>query len=122
MHTVFQISISLSFLGSKAGLRTMNKTKSNRILVQKNRWKEGSSKKLSARKRGVFVDKKPRSLGLEFSKKGFCFFTNEVLCANSEEFASGSTDRCFACPTYKRVMQEMEDEDEEFDAEFDGGI
>ena len=90
-------------------------------------WKHVSDKKLTARKRGVFRDKRhsarvsplpsgevrghESSGGLEFSKAGCCFFTNDVVCA------AGFTDKCFECSTYKRVMREMEDEDRKFDAE-----
>jgi hypothetical protein len=87
------------------------------------RWKLRSSKKMSARERGVFVDKKPCSMGLEFSKEGFCTFSQNVLCSHPLKSAgSVVTDWCLACSEYKRIMQQMEDEDEEFDAEFDGGI
>ena len=79
-----------------------------------NRWKHVSPKKMSARERGVFVDKKPCSLGLEFSHKGFCFLTNDVVCLES-----GFSDKCPQCATYKRIMAEMEEEDERTLDEFD---
>jgi hypothetical protein len=83
-------------------------------------WKVRSSKKMSARERGVFVDKKPCSLGLDFSKKkGFCTFSNDVLCSHPKNPNSFLTDWCLACPDYKRIMQEMEDEDLEMDAEIE---
>jgi hypothetical protein len=79
-----------------------------------NRWKHVSPKKMSARERGIFVDKKPsKGGGLEFSKVGCCFMTNDVVCA------SGYSGLCFECSTYKRVMAEMEAEDEKRDDEFD---
>lgn len=85
-------------------------------------WKKVSGKKVSARKRGVFRDKRHATArnitppsgepsGLEFSKAGCCVFTNDVVCS------SGYSDKCFECSTYKRVMQGMEDEDRKFDAE-----
>jgi hypothetical protein len=80
-----------------------------------NRWKHVSAKKMSARERGIFVDKKPSSGGgLEFSKAGCCFLTNDVLCLES-----GFSDKCPECSTYKRIMQEMEDEDLKMDAEIE---
>jgi len=92
----------------------MNKTNSNRVLVQEDRWKHVSAKKKSARERGIFVNKKPSSVGgLESSKAGCCFLTNDVICA------SGWTDTCPYCPTYKRFMEEMEEEDEKMDAEIE---
>ena len=78
-----------------------------------NRWKHVSPKKMSTRERGVFVDKKPCSLGLEFSKAGCCAFTNDVVCS------SGFTNKCFECSTYKRTMAEMEEEDIKIDAEIE---
>jgi hypothetical protein len=85
-----------------------------------NRRKHVSAKKMSARERGIFVDKKPSAAGgLQVSKAGCCFWTNDVLCTHSEEPASGYLDRCFACSTYKRVYAEMEDEDEKVDAEIE---
>lgn len=77
-------------------------------------WKHRSPKKMSARERGVFVNKKPCSLGLEFSHAGCCFLTNDVACLES-----GFSDKCLGCSTYKRIMQEMEAEDEATLDEFD---
>ena len=84
-----------------------------------------SDKKLSARKRGVFRDKRHATAriitppsgepsGLEFSKAGCCFLTNAVLCMEK-----GFSDRCPECATYKRVMAEMEAEDLKMDAEIE---
>jgi len=83
------------------------------------RWKHRSPKKKSARERGIFVDKKPCSMGLEFSQEGFCSFSNDVLCSKPKVAGSVLTDWCLACPDYKRIMQEMEDEDLKMDAEIE---
>jgi hypothetical protein len=93
----------------------MNKTNSNRVLVRKGRWKHVSAKKESARERGIFVNKKPSTAGgLESSKAGCCFLTNNVLCLES-----GFSDRCPQCATYKRIIAEMEKEDSATMDEFD---
>jgi hypothetical protein len=79
-----------------------------------NRWKHVSAKKRSARERGIFVSKQPCAAGgLEFTKEGCCFMTNDVICA------SGYSDLCFECATYKRVMAEMEEQDIKIDAEIE---
>ena len=78
-------------------------------------WKHRSPKKMSARERAIFVDKKPScGGGLEFSKAGCCFLTNAVLCMEK-----GFSDRCPECATYKRIYAEMEAEDSATMDEFD---
>jgi hypothetical protein len=83
------------------------------------RWKHASPKKLSARKRGIFVDKKPSDSGLEPSKAGFCWLRNDVICSYRKSAKSGMTDRCLSCAELERFEREMDEEDEKMMDEID---
>jgi hypothetical protein len=76
----------------------------------KARWKVVSPKKLSSRKR--------RS-GLEFSKAGFCVFTNDVVCSYRKSVKVRMMDRCFECSELARFERKMEEEEEKFFNEVD---
>jgi hypothetical protein len=83
----------------------------------KARWKVASAKKLSARERGIFVNKKPS--GLEFSKAGFCWITNDVVCSYRKSAKIAMMDRCYSCAELERAEREMDKEDEESWKEID---
>jgi hypothetical protein len=55
--------------------------------------------------------------GLEFSKAGFCWISNGVLCSYQKSVESGMLDRCRSCPEMKRALREEDEEDEAEDRE-----
>jgi len=86
------------------------------------KWKHASLKKLSARKRGIFVDKKPSASvvadsfdGNSFDlPAGECVFFPDVQCSYREtDVEFYIMHRCLECSHYARFMREMEEEDEE---------
>jgi hypothetical protein len=95
-------------------------------------WKRVSEKKLSARKRHIFVDKKPLSpVAVDSvieghslkSESGFrilpCAFFDDVLCVFREDAKFDIMPMCFECSHYKRFMREMEEEDNRIMDEID---
>lgn len=105
------------------------------FLMGREAWKRVSDKKLSARKRGIFVDKDLQTARILSSGgtlplpsgevRGHepsvlpCLFLTDVLCSFREGATVEIMGRCFNCPHYKRFMEEMEKEDKETMDEFD---
>jgi hypothetical protein len=92
------------------------------------KWKHASLRKLSARKRGIFVDKKPSASvvadsfdGNSFDlPAGECVFFPDVVCSyrlTDKEFTI--LHRCMECSHHARFMREMEEEDEKTMNEID---
>jgi hypothetical protein len=87
------------------------------------KWKHASLKKLSARKRGIFVDKKPSAsvVADSFELPAWeCVFFPDVVCSyrlTDKEFII--LHRCMECSHHARFMREMEEEDEKTMNEID---
>jgi len=87
------------------------------------KWKHASPKKLSARKRGIFVDKKPlpSADADSFDLPAWeCVFFPDVQCSYREtDVEFYILHRCLECSHYARFMHEMDEEDEESWKEID---
>jgi hypothetical protein len=57
---------------------------------------------------------------VEFSKgKGFCFFSNDVVCVYRTSDKSGFMARCESCKHFKEFVRCREEEEQEFWDEVD---
>lgn len=99
------------------------------------RWKRVSDKKLSARKRASFIDKRHQTARILSSggtlplPSGFarghepsvlpCMFFDDVLCSHRKSARFYVMDRCPECSHYRRFEQEMDEEDKKTMDEFD---
>jgi hypothetical protein len=99
------------------------------------RWKRVSDKKLSARERASFIDKRHQTARILSSGgtlplpsgpvRGHepsvlpCIFSDNVLCSYRKEEGSYVMGRCFKCPAHERFEREMDKEDKETMDEFD---
>jgi len=105
------------------------------FLMGRGAWKRVSDKKLSARKRGIFVDKDLQTARIlssggtlplpSDSVRGHepsvlsCMFFDDVFCSFRKEEGSYVMGRCFKCPHYLRFEREMDEEDKKTMDEFD---
>jgi len=85
-----------------------------------------SVKKLSARKRGIFVDKRllPSVVvdsvdSVDSVKVLSCVFFHNVLCSHRKSAKVFIMDRCFGCSHFLRFEHEMDVEDERVMDEID---
>ena len=49
---------------------------------------------------------------MEFSKRGFCAFLNNVVCSYQKYDKPVVLERCFSCSHYRRFNRMMDKEDE----------
>lgn len=86
------------------------------------RWKVVSVKKLSVRKRGLFVVKKPLpsvAVGSVDLKVLSCVFFDNVLCSHRKSAKIFIMNRCHECSHFLRFEREMDEEDEKMMDEID---
>lgn len=61
---------------------------------------------------GQVKGQEPSGSGSEFSKAGFCWISNAVLCSYQKSAESSFIDRCRGCPEMSRALREEDEEDE----------